>query len=833
MKKRILILTLLLSVLILSNINATTNDDELKINEIIKSLTLEEKVSFCYGTGMGFRGIPRLNIPGIGCCDGPRGPNAQVGTTAFPCGTLVGSTWNPEIVESAGKVMGEETRALNRGVLLGPGCNILRDPLGGRFFEYYTEDPYLNGKIASALILGIQSEGVAACIKHFACNNREDNRNFYFSVVDDRTLNEIYFPAFKECVDNGVLTLMTAANGVNYNYVSDDRKLLTDILKNKWGFKGFVMTDWLGTRSTEKAAFAGLDVSMPGGENCGFGKPLLEAVKERKVSEAEIDDKVRRILRVYNSIGLLTNGKLREGGKLNTPAHQATAKIVAEEGIVLLKNEGKALPIEKNKIKNILVTGPNANKPLCVLAMGGSSWVQSPYEITPLAGIKNIVGSDKVSYISSDELGGFSLMPLNMLKSKKNIGDGGVNVRYYKKGSDDPVVSKVVENINYMWEMKSPDSAINADEFREARFDTWIYPQVDGKYTLRFIVGGGSALAYNDEWAGAPIAIIESVKNNGIETASIDIKKDVPYHLCLIYSKGKGDAAVRVEIETPQSEVATRQLATLKKAAKKADAIIFVGGIDHGIDSEGRDRTSLTFPKAQETLINTLAKFNKNINVVLLNGSPLELGGILENSRSLTEAWYPGMEGGTAIAKILFGESNPSGRLPFTWAKKLEDYPIQKLAHQDNMNVLYTDSLNVGYRYFDRHRENVQFPFGYGLSYTSFKYSDFSVVKDKEKVDCSLTLRNTGNYDGSEVVQIYIRPLNPSINRPSHELKAFRKIFLKKGEAQQIKFTLDDMSFSYYDVTRGDWKKDLCDYVVEVGSSSENIILSQQISLRY
>lgn len=832
MKKRIFIVSALLSILFLSNIRAASTQDEMKINNIIKSLTLEEKVSFCYGSGMGFRGIPRLNIPEVGCTDGPRGPNAQAGTTAFPCGTLFGATWNPNIVEKAGKVMGEETRALHRGVLLGPGCNILRDPLGGRFFEYYTEDPYLNGKIASAHVRGVQSEGVAASIKHFACNNREENRNNYFSVIDDRTLNEIYLPAFKEVVENGVLTVMTAANGVNYNYVSDDRKLLTDILKNKWGFKGFVMTDWLGTRSTEKAAFAGLDVSMPGGDYCGFGKPLFDAVKQGRVSESEIDDKVRRVLYVYNELGLLDNAKLKDGAQLNTKAHQLTAQEIAKEGIVLLKNEKKALPLNKDKIKNILVTGPNANKPLCVLAMGGSSWVQSPYEITPLAGIKNIAGETKVTYISSDELGGFSLIPQSMLKSKDNTNDGGVNARYYKKGSDEPVVSKVVDNINYMWEMKSPDPAIKVAEFREARFDTWIYPTVDGKYTLKFIVGGGSALAYNNEWGGAPIAIIESNRDNGIETANIDMQKGIPYHLCLIYTKGQGDAAMRVEIETPQSEVGTKQLLELKKAAKKADAIIYVGGIDHSIDTEGRDRASLSFPKAQESLINTLAKFNKNINVVLVNGSPLELGGIMQNSHSIMEAWYPGMEGGNAIASVIFGETNPSGRLPFTWAKKLEDYPSHKLAFQDNMNVLYTDSLNVGYRYFNKHKDDVQFPFGYGLSYTTFDYSNFSVSKVGDKVNCNMTITNTGDYDGSEVVQIYVSPINPSINRPIHELKAFRKLFLKKGESQQLEIPLYDNAFSYYDVTIGDWKKDKCDYAIEVGTDSENIIQSKTISLK-
>lgn len=822
-------LFLLISIFAAIAMRAATDNSEQVINSLIGKMTLEEKVSFCYGTGMGFRGLPRLGIPAVSCTDGPRGPNAQIGTTAFPCGTLFGATWNPSLIYKAGKVMGEETRALNRGVLLGPGCNILRDPLCGRFFEYYTEDPYLNGRIASSLVSGIQQSGVAACIKHFVCNNREENRNFYFSVVDDRTLHEIYLPAFKAAVDSGVLTVMTAANGVNYNYVSDDRKLLTDILKNQWGFRGFVMTDWLGTRSTEKAAFAGLDVSMPGGDNCSFGKPLLDAVRQGKVAESEIDDKVRRVLRVYQALGLLNKGKLLEDATINTPAHQQVAAEVANDGIVLLKNERQALPLNKQKIKNILVTGPNADKRFCVWAMGGSSWVQSPFEVTPLQGINKALGSSKVSYIPSDDLGGFSLIPPSILMSGKD--KTGVNVRYYKKNDNNPVVSKVVDNINYMWEMKSPDPSISVDEFREARFDTWINPPVDGKYTLKFIVGGGTVYAYDNEWAGAPVVVADKNHDNGVETASLDLKAGQPYHLCLVYSRGTGDAALRVEMETPQSNASARQLNKLKSAAKKADAVIFVGGIDQSLDTEGRDRTSLAFPKIQESLINTLAKWNKNLNVVLINGSPLELGGILESSRSILEAWYPGMYGGDAIANILFGDANPSGRLPFTWAKSLDDYPCRKLAKEDNINVLYTDSLNVGYRYFVKHRKDILFPFGYGLSYTKFSYSNLTVKKQNGKIECQVTVKNNGDCDGADVVQLYVRPLNPFISRPLRELKAFQKIFLKQGECQRPTFQLDDNAFSYYDIKHGDWTKDPCSYTIEIGNNAIDIVASEELTI--
>jgi len=797
---------------------------EQKVEAILKHLTVEEKVGMCAGNGMGFKGIERLNIPGTACTDGPRGPNCQVGTTAFPSGILFGSTWNPLIVEKAGKVMGEEARALGRGVLLGPGCNILRDPLNGRFFEYYTEDPFLNGAITVGHVRGIQSEGVAACLKHYACNNREDNRNFYMSMVDDRTLNEIYLPAFNAAVkEANVWTIMTSANGVNNEFVSDSKKMLTDILKNRFGFDGFVMTDWLQTRSVEKAAFAGLDVSMPGGDNCGFGTPLLEAVKAGKVPVRVIDEKVRRILRVYGRIGLLDGRDLKAGASVNTAEHQQTALHTAEEGIILLQNKNNALPLDKKKIKRILVTGPNADKRFCLLAMGGSSWVESPYEATVLKGIKNELGADRVNYISSDDLGGYQLIPENILSPVN--GKNGFHACYYVKGKNEPVVERTESNINFMWEMKSPDPSIQVDQFREARFDAQIMPPVDGKYTFRFIIGGGSALVYNNEWAGAPMAIADPGRGTATVTAAVDLKKGVTFHLCVIYSKGTGDAAVRIEWEMPESSLQQMQLTKIDEAAREADAVVYVGGLDHSIDSEGRDRVSMAFPAVQEKLINHLASLNKQVNVVLINGSPLEVGGILPNVASLTEAWYPGMEGGNAVAKILFGDVDPSGRLSFSWPKKLEDSPCVKLGSQNHDLVNFTEKLMIGYRYYDTKKVAPQFPFGYGLSYTTFAYTKINAKKTGcHAITGNVYVKNTGHRDGLEVVQIYVKPLNPSVDRPVHELKAFKKVFVKAGRTIKVDFTLDDSSFSYFDVQKNDWVVDHGKYEIQAGRNSREIL---------
>jgi beta-glucosidase len=802
------------------------------IEQILSKMNIEEKVALCSGDGSGssLRGIPRLGIPKVGCTDGPRGPNAKRGNTAFPCGVLFGSTWNPTVIQKAGRAMGEECWASGKGILLAPGLNILRDPLGGRFFEYYTEDPYLNCVLGVADIKGIQSAGVAACAKHFVCNNREDNRNNYMSIVDERTLNEIYFPVFKAAVQKGnVDAVMTSANGVNYEFVSDSKRLLTDILKGKWGFQGLVMTDWLQTRSTEKAAFAGLDVSMPGGEDCLFASKLLEAVKAGKVSVATIDDKARRILRVYERLGILDNKDIAKDAHDDTLEHHAVAREVAEQGIVLLKNEKNALPLNKDKIKKVLVTGPNANKHFCTLGMGGSSWIESPYEVTALKGIQNMLGQAQVTFISSDDLGGFSSIPSRFLRAKDA---SGYNAQYFVKGKDTPIITRVEPNVNFMWEMRSPDKSIKVEEFKEARFDTEIIPPIDGKYTLRFIVGGGSMWAYKDIYAGAPIAVADASKGNATVTADVDLKKGSPYRLCIVYTKGTGDASIRVEWEEPQSQLSQSKLDEIDAVAKKADAVVFVGGIDNSLDTEGCDRKSLTFPLAQEKLINHLSTLNSNTTVVLMNGSPLEIGGWLSNVRSVVEAWYPGMEGGTAISNILFGKTNPSGRLSFTWPKRLEDSPCKRLAHQDNDVILFSDSLMVGYRYYDTKNVEPQYPFGYGLSYTTFEYSNLRVrCTGNGEVRGSVQIRNTGKTAGDEVVQLYVKPIHPSVSRPVHELKFFRKITLRPNETRQVNFVLNKDAFSYYDVHLGNWKLDKCSYKIEIGRNSRSIIMSKIIHL--
>jgi beta-glucosidase len=796
---------------------------EKKVNDLLQLLTLEEKVGLCSGNG-NFRGVARLNIPDLILSDGPRGPNGGGPATAFPACVMFGSTWNPELIEQVGKVMGTESRSKGIGILLGPGINIQRDPLGGRFFEYYTEDPYLNSRLAVAIVKGIQSEGVAACLKHYACNNREENRNFYMSMVDQRTLHEIYLPVFKASVqESHAWSVMTSANGVNGEFVSDSAILLNDILKKAWGFDGVVLTDWLQTRSTEKAALAGLDISMPGGE-CGFAKPLLAAVKEGRVPVSVLDDKARRILRMYGRIGLLDQRKLSEGAARNTLQHQDLARRVAEEGIVLLKNSTQLLPLDPESLKNVLVVGPNADQRFCVPGLGGSSWVSGPHEITPLAGIRNVLG-DKVRYLSTDDLGGFQPIPASLVKTMD--GQQGFQAKYYAKGKDKPAVERVEPQINFMWEMRSPDATIPPDGF-QADFIGQIIPPTSGNYTLR-VTAGGNAWVFVEKGGGAPTAIADRAMGIPSATALIQMQKGKPVYLHIRYTRQPGDASLSLTWQPPASP--EQSWVKVEEAARAADAVIVVAGLDHNLDTEGRDRSDMEFPSVQQALINRVAQQNSNTVVVLVNGSPLELGGWLPNVSSVVEAWYPGMEGGHAIAGVLFGRVNPSGRLPFTWPKKLQDSPSWKLGTQTLDRVDYTEGLMVGYRYFDTKQVEPEFPFGYGLSYTTFSFKDLQVRKQKGRVYASITVGNTGKRDGLATVQFYVRPMKPSVARPAHELKAFQKIAVKAGQSERVEVELGADAFSYFDETAQAWKVDPGRYEIQACSSSRDVLVTSPITI--
>ena len=804
---------------------------EARINHLISQMTLEEKVAMCLGAGVGgpnLHGVPRLHIPDLVATDGPFGPHHG---TAFPCGVALGATWDPAILEQAASVMGAETRANGATMLLGPAVNIQRDPLGGRFFEYYTEDPFLNSRLTVAFVKGLQSQRVAACLKHFACNNRERNRNNYMSMVSPRALQEIYFPAFQAGVEEGgAWALMTAANGVNGEFVSDSHLLLTDTLKDQWGFDGLSRTDGLGTRSTVPAALAGLDVSIPFQPHSLFGQPLMAAVQDGQVPTSILDDKVRRVLRTMDRVGLLDGISPAQGGVMDTSAHHDLSRQVAEDSLVLLKNENNTLPLDMSKIHKLIVVGPNADRRFCLVGLGGSSWQDPRYEITPLQGVRQMAGTNvAIQFFSSEELGGYELIPNSVLAEQN--GRRGFSAKYFNPGEKLPALQRVEPDLNILWEMRSPEfGKVQVEGFR-VEFTARIIPPVSGTYALRVTAGAGSAWMFADPVGGAPLAVADSTRGIPTATASVQMTAGQPFFLRIQYTKTSGDAACRLEWSLPASaEQMQAAYAKLSAAAKSADAVLVFAGIDHSLDSEGSDRTSLEFPQLQTALIRQLARANPRTIVTLINGSPLELDPWLDQVPAVLEAWYPGMEGGSAIAAALFGQINPSGKLPFSWPKHLADSPAHALGTESNDHVNYLEDVFVGYRYFDTKNVATQFPFGFGLSYTTFAFDNLQVSRSGDQVEVSFDVTNTGLRAGAEVAQIYTAPPPGEVIRPAHELKGFKKFSLLPGQKQTLKVTLPAMAFARFDESKNRWLIPPGTYAIQVGKSSRELPLFSSIT---
>jgi beta-glucosidase len=682
---------------------------EARVDAILQKMTLEEKISLCHGDSkFTTNAIPRLGIPRRWMSDGPHGVREDVGpdtwnpagrtddfSTYMPVNICLAASWDPALANAYGSTIGEEARARGKHIMLGPGVNIMRTPLNGRNFEYFGEDPWLTSRLAVGYIQGEQSQGVASCVKHFAANNQETARNSVNVEMDERTLREIYLPAFHAAVTEGsVWTVMTAYNKFRDAYCSENEYLNDTILKGEWGFKGLVMSDWAGVHSTDGAVRHGMDLEM--GTNRAYddfylAKPFREGVKNGTYPLALLDDKVRRNLRVMIASGALD---YTTKGALNSADHQATARKVAESGMVLLKNENSLLPLQPAKIKTIAVIGDNA------IHLhghgGGSAGIKAFYEVSPLQGLINRVG-------------------------------GNVNLTF-SQGYKQP-------------------------EFRRGAADA----------------------------AG--------VRATNAAAGALDPQ--------LV------DRAVR--------------------AAKAADIVIFVGGLYHGrgADDEGSDRKDLKLPFGQDELIKKVVAANKHTVVVLLSGAPIEMDPWLAKTPAVLQAWYPGMEGGNAIASILFGDVNPSGKLPCSFPKKLADSPAHALNAYPGVDgtETYKEGLFVGYRWFDTKAIEPLFPFGFGLSYTTFGYSNTVEKNGHMLVD----VKNTGARDGAEVVQLYVEPVKPSVERPLKELKGFAKVILKAGETKTVEIALDPHAFAFYDPAKKAWVAEAGEYRLQVGASSRDI----------
>jgi beta-glucosidase len=707
---------------------------EKRVRDLLSRMTLEEKATMLSGSGwMESASIDRLGIPAIKMADGPMGVRNWTGSsavtnsanapkvlaTSFPSGVAMAATWDTRLVEREGQAIGQEVKAMGRDMILGPTVNINRVPLWGRNFEGYGEDPYLSARLGVAYIKGVQGEGVIPSLKHFAANNEEFQRHRIDAHIDDRTLHEIYLPAFKAAVEEAhVWVVMSAYNKLNGVHCAEDSTLLTDILRKEFGFQGFVVSDWGSTYSTAPTVNAGMDLEMPGGaamkswfatgqpEAAGNGAgwltedKVLAEVKAGHITEATLDNAVSRILRVIFESGLFDHPHLG-GGEVDTPEQKAVALNGATEGIVLLRNEGALLPLDPAKTHSIAVIGPNAA--VARTGGGGSSLVKPKYAIAPLDGIRERAG-------------------------------------------------------------------------------------------------------------------------NAIHVT---------------YELGAGIEGEDQKLDTPEARA--KMLEAASSAASQADVAVVVVGRSSKLESEGYDVKTMDLPDGQDELIEAVEKANPHTIVVLNSGDPVTMTKWLGKTPALLDMWYGGQEGGHALASILFGDANPSGKLPVTMPKRFEQSPAFGHYPGENLEVDYAEGIYVGYRYFDTKNVEPAFPFGFGLSYSKFEYSDLKVshfigFEGSHKTEgdrVTLKVKNTGSRDGAEVVQLYVHDGHSKIDRPVHELKGFERVELKAGESKQVQFDLNRNALSYWSPEKKDWVADPGKFEVQVGSSSRDIRLKALLELKY
>lgn len=687
-----------------------TKPVEQRVEDALSRMTLEEKVAMTHAQSkFSSPGVPRLGIPEIWCTDGPHGIRSEVlwdewdqagwtndSCTAFPALTCLAATWDPELSYLYGKSIGEEARYRNKSILLGPGVNIYRTPLNGRNFEYMGEDPYLASKMVVPYVQGVQSNGVAACVKHYALNNNEVNRHTTNAVVDDRTLYEIYLPAFKAAVqEGGAWSIMGAYNLYKNQHACHNQYLLNDILKGEWGFDGVVVSDWGGVHDTDQAITNGMDLefgSWTNGlsngasnayDNYYLANPYLKRIRAGKVGTKELDDKVRRVLRL---IFRTTMNRQRPFGSFASPEHFAAARTIGEQGIVLLQNKNGVLPIDVNRVKKIAVVGENAIKMMTV--GGGSSSLKSKYEISPLEGLQRcFAGKAEVVY------------------ARGYVGDAS------------------------------------------------------GEY-------------------------------NGVVTGQ--------------------------NLQDNRSE--EELIAEAVKVAADADYVIFIGGLNKsaGQDCEDADRKELGLPYHQDKVIAALAEVNQKLVVVNISGNAVAMPWV-KKVPAIVQAWFLGSEAGNAIASVLTGEVNPSGKLPFTFPVSLEDvgahqageYPGVKRADSPIVDMKYNEGIFVGYRWADKEKIRPLFAFGHGLSYTTFEYGKVkmnrSTMSGSETLELTVPVTNTGSRRGAEVVQLYIADKKSSLPRPVKELKGFKKVELEPGETKEVSFTITREFLSFFDPERHEW----------------------------
>jgi len=803
--------------------------DTRRTEELLEKLTLDEKASLTAGADLWHSvAIPRLGVPGLVLSDGPsgaRGVHMGEGATSasFPCGTALAATWNPDLVEAVGAAIAEDARTKGVHVLLGPTVNLHRSPLAGRNFECYSEDPHLSARIATGFIRGVQSRGVSACVKHFVANDQEFERMSISSEVDERSLRELYLVPFEAAVrEAGVWSLMSAYNRVNGTHASEHPWLLGDVLKREWGFDGLVVSDWIGTHSTEATANAGLDLEMPGPAR-HLGAKLAAAVRAGAVRESVLDEAVRRLLRLAERTHAFDEAPPEREGAVDRPEHRALARRAAGEAIVLLRNARETLPLAAERLRSLAVIGPNAS--VAVIQGGGSARVRPHYAVSPVEAIRKRVGDGVEVHL---EPGCTSHKTLPALGP--GLLDGKLRVEYWNghEPSGAPALVRESREAVFTWFGKfAPE--IDPRAF-SVRVTGSLTARESGDYEFALVSAGKSRLL-----VGGALVV-----DNWTEQAPGDAffnlgsaEKRAPHRL---------EAGRRVDVAVEFANVDRPMLGGLKvgclaavradlferavSRAAASDAAVVVVGLNDEWESEGHDRVSLALPGRQAELIERVAAANPRTIVVVNAGAPIDLSW-LERVPAAVQLWYAGQESGNALADVLFGDVNPSGRLPHTVPRRLEDTPAFLNWPGENGRSVYGEGLFVGYRWYDARKIEPRLPFGHGLSYTRFDYTNLRTSRTRlragESLELSLDVSNRGAVAGQEVVQVYVRDVAARVARPERELRAFAKLPLSAGETRTVSVTLGPRAFAFWDSGVKDWVAEPGEFELFVGASSRDL----------
>ncbi len=815
-----------------------TPEERAKVESLVHAMTLEQKIDYIGGTGFAIRAVPALGIPAIEMSDGPYGTRSNAGfpSTTYAAGIGLAASWDRELAARVGAGIGRDARARGVHFMLGPGVNIYRSPRNGRNFEYFGEDPFLTKNIAVGYITGMQQQGVSATIKHFLGNNSEYLRHDSDSLIDERSLREIYLPSFEAAVKTAhVGAIMDSYNLINGQHATQNGYFNTEIVHKEWGFAGVMMSDWDATYDGVAAAKGGLDIEMPFGKFMNQ-KTLLPAIKAGTLTEATIDEKVSRLLSTEMSFGWLAPGCSQKDPAISTldMRNKLTALDSARESAVLLKNEGHLLPLDKAALKTVLVVGPDAYPGVPV--GGGSAGVVPFHLVSPVEGISNALGAS-VNVLYERGLPTLSqLAVLTDFTQSASGGEKGLKVDTFLNGdvSGTPEHSATASHINASgtsWSSLGDDpEAIMALFLKPPtkmshRFTGYYTAPKDGDYLVISEgsgEGGGHRVLIDDKLVIDDWSLVRAFQPHLTMHLSAGPHKVVLEE----FQNGAIGGHIRFAIADPNKVVNPAALAM----AAKADAVIVTAGFSSDSEGEGGDRT-FALPYGQDELISAMAAANPKTVVTVTSGGNVDSTAWIDKVPALLETWYAGQEGGTALAEILLGQVNPSGHLPATFERHAEDNPTfhNYYPEGDTKKVAYKEGIFVGYRGYERNHTKPLFPFGYGLSYTTFAFDNLKVVSEFNSAEPHVTVyfdvKNTGKVAGAEVAQVYVSPSPGATPRPAHELKGFERVQLAPGESKQVTVTLDPRAFSYYDVPSKSWKIDPGTFTISVGDNLESLPL--------